>query len=86
MKQSEQTGDSIRTLGGAIEEASQAATQIAASAQQQSVGMDQVAIAVENIRQASSQNVESMRQVEVVAMRLHDLGETLKRLTERYRV
>ena len=44
-----------------------AATQIAASSQQQLVGVDQVARAMENIKQASAQNVASAKQLEVSA-------------------
>ncbi len=59
---------------GSVTEAAQAATQIAASSQQQLVGMDQVAGAMENIKQASAQNVASARQLEVSARNLNDLG------------
>ncbi|MGB4360194.1 MAG: hypothetical protein WBJ19_07245, partial [Rhodoferax sp.] len=52
-------------------------TQIAASSQQQMVGMDQVALAMENIKQASLQNVAGTRQAEVAAAHLHALGQNL---------
>ena len=55
-------------------EAAQAATQIAASSQQQLVGMDQVAAAMENIKQASTQNVASAKQLETAARKLNDAG------------
>ncbi|MBI4444203.1 MAG: chemotaxis protein, partial [Acidobacteria bacterium] len=69
-----------------IAEAAQAATQIAASAQQQLVGMDQVALAMENIKQASAQNVASTKQAETAAQSLHELGQKLKQLVEQYQV
>lgn len=75
-----EVGESIRVLAESIEEAAQAALQIAASSQQQLVGMDQVALAMENIKQASSQNVVSTRQTETVAQSLHELGLKLKQL------
>ena len=57
--QAAESGDSIRRLAEAIAESAQAATQIAASSQQQFAGMNQVALAMENIKQASQQNVAS---------------------------
>jgi methyl-accepting chemotaxis protein len=68
MKQSTETGESIRFLAESINEAAQAATQIAASSQQQMVGMDHVALAMENIKQASVQNVAGTRQAETAAI------------------
>lgn len=77
-------GESIRQLTDSIAEASQAATQIAASAQQQLAGMDQVALAMQNINQASNQNVASTKQAEATAQNLHALGLKLKSLVGRY--
>ena len=39
--------------------------------------MDQMALAMENIKQASTQNVASTRQAEVAAKNLHELGQQL---------
>ncbi len=86
VKQSAEAGESIRMLTESITEAAQAATQIAASSQQQLVGMDQVALAMENIKQASVQNVASTKQAETAAQNLHELGEKLKLLIDRYKV
>jgi methyl-accepting chemotaxis protein len=77
VKQTTETGESIRLLADSIVEASQAATQIAASSQQQMVGMDQVALAMESIKQASVQNVSGTKQAEVAAQSLHELGQKL---------
>ncbi len=77
VKQSADTGESIRQLSESVTEAAQAAVQIAASSQQQMVGMDQVALAMENIKQASMQNVSGTRQAEVAAQSLHELGRKL---------
>jgi methyl-accepting chemotaxis protein len=41
------------------------------------VGMDQVAAAMENIKQASVQNVSGTRQAEAAAQNLHELGRRL---------
>ena len=86
VKQSGEAGQSIRVLAESIAEAAQAATQIAASSQQQLVGMDQVALAMENIKQASTQNVASTKQAETAAQSLHELGQKLRQLVEQYKV
>jgi len=86
VKQTTETGESIRLLAESIHEAAQAATQIAASSQQQMAGMDQVALAMENIKQASVQNVAGTKQAEVAAQGLHELGQRLKQLAEQYKV
>jgi methyl-accepting chemotaxis protein len=86
VKQSTETGESIRLLADSINEAAQAATQIAASSQQQMVGMDQVALAMENIKQASVQNVSGTKQAEVAAQQLHALGQRLRQLAGQYTV
>lgn len=77
VKQTGASGESIRLLAESIHEAAQAATQIAASSQQQMAGMDQVALAMENIKQASVQNVAGTQQAEVAARGLHALGHKL---------
>ncbi len=86
VKQSAQAGESVQKLAESIAEAAQAATQIAASSHQQMVGMDQVALAMENIKQASAQNVASTKQTEVAAQNMHELGQKLKQLVEQYKV
>jgi len=50
------------------------------------VGMDQVALAMDNIRQASNQNVAGTRQAEAAAQSLHELGQKLKLLAVQYKV
>jgi methyl-accepting chemotaxis protein len=82
---SEGAARSIRSMSATIEESAHAAAQIAASAQQQSVGMDQVAYAMQNINQASAQNVAASRQTEAAAQGLQSLGLRLKTLVDRYR-
>ena len=83
-RQTELAGESFGSLAGSVVEAAQAATQIAASSQQQLIGMEQVAGAMENIRQASTQNVASARQLEASARNLNELGQRLKHLVESY--
>lgn len=86
VKQTAETGEAIRLLADSVNEAAQAATQIAASSQQQMVGMDQVALAMENIKQASVQNVSGTKQAEVAAQSLHQLGQKLQQLAAQYKV
>ncbi len=84
-KQSTEAGESIRLLAESVAEAAQAAIQIAASSQQQMVGMDQVAAAMENIKQASVQNVSGTRQAEAAAQNLHELGQKLEQLVAQHK-
>lgn len=82
INQSATAGEAIRTLTDNIVEASQAAIQIAASIQEQKIGMDQLAQAMESIRQASEQNAASTKQAEDTAKNLHGLAQKLKGLLE----
>jgi methyl-accepting chemotaxis protein len=86
VRQSVQAGESVQKLGENIAEAAQAATLIAASSQQQMVGMDQVAQAMESIKMASTQNVASTRQTEAAAKNIQDLGRKLSDLIALYNV
>lgn len=84
--QSASTGESIREISRSISEAAQAVIQIAASNQQQLVGMDQVVMAMTNIKQAATQNAASTRQVETTVKSLQELGRRLKDMVDFYRV
>lgn len=86
VKQSAQAGKSIQTLSDSIVEAAQVATQIAASSQQQLVGVDQVASAMESVKEASSQNADSAKQLEAAVHNLKELGLKLKSSVEMYKV
>ncbi len=86
VQQAAQAGEAIQALAETSSEAVQNATQIVASSQQQVVGMDQIGVAMENINQAGSQNAASMKQMEVAARNLHELGEKLKELITQYKV
>lgn len=85
-RQTEVASTAIAALSGSIDEAAQAATQIAASSQQQLVGVDQVAGAMESIKQASSQNMVSARQLEGAARNLNELGQRLKQIVAGYQL
>jgi methyl-accepting chemotaxis protein len=85
-RQSEAAGESIQALAGSVNEAAQAATQIAASSRQQLVGVDQVASAMESIKQVSTQNVGSAKQLETASRNLSDLGQRMNEIVARYTV
>ncbi|OYT17113.1 MAG: hypothetical protein B7C24_04340 [Bacteroidetes bacterium 4572_77] len=74
----------IITLAASVEEASQANLQIAASSQQQLVGMDQITSAMENIKEASNQTSESIHQTEESISGLNKLGDDLLNILKQY--
>ncbi len=86
VKQAADAGESIRVLVGSVSEASQAAVQIAASSDQQLAGMEQIAAALNSIRQATSQNMAGSLQLETSARSLQELGGRLKDLVDKQRV
>ena len=79
-------GEGIRSLADTIRGASAAAEQIAASAHQQSVGMDQIAEAMTSIDDGTAQFLDGAQQSQRVAGDLSQLSEKLAALTDRYRV
>jgi len=83
---STQAGESIDFLAESVIEASNAAIQIAASSQEQLIGMDQVVSAMENIRETSAQTVSSIKQTERAAQDLHNLGQRLQTIVKLYKV
>lgn len=86
MRLAQRAGEVIGQLAETIHSTSQAAQQIAASAYQQSVGIDQIAQAVRDINQATTQFVAGARQSQTAAEGLNDMARQLQNITERYRV
>ena len=86
VKLSTQAGESIDVLAESVTEATNAAIQIAASSQQQLIGMDQVVSAMENIRESSIQTASSTKQTERAAHDLHNLGQRLQEIVKLYKV
>lgn len=86
VKQSEETGQSILTLVNTVSESSRDASQIAATTQQQLVGMEQAAIAMENIKTATFQNVDGSKQLELAANSIKEIGKKLKQLVSQYKL
>ncbi len=81
-----QAGQTIQQLAANISDSANAAQQIVASAQQQTTGMEQIALAIENINQATVQNLASIRQAESSAQDLADVAQQLETLVARYKL
>ncbi len=86
VKLTAQTQEVIDQLDSVIQESAHAATQIVASGHQQASGMEQVAVAMQNINQATMQNVSSTRQAERAAENLNHLAHSLAETVEQYRL
>jgi methyl-accepting chemotaxis protein len=86
LNESARASELIQALSASFTDAAQSAGQIAASTQEQLTGMDQVAMAMENIKEASQQNVTSMRQLEVAAQTLKEIGHKFTESVGRYKV
>ncbi len=83
---STQAGEAIDVLAQSVTESTNAAIQIAASSHQQFIGIDQVASAMENIREAALQMASSTKQAERAAHDLHNLGQRLQEIVKFYKV
>jgi methyl-accepting chemotaxis protein len=86
VKQSSEAGEAIRLLSASIDESSNSTLQIVTSTQEQAIGMDQIATAIQSINQASNQNVEGSRQIETATRSIYDMNQKLKQLVSRYTV
>ena len=82
----ERAGLTIRELAATLEDASQAATQIAASTHQQTNGMDQLVAAILQIKAASEQTAVGTRQTEMGIQNLIGIAEELEQAAARYRL
>jgi methyl-accepting chemotaxis protein len=69
-----------------ITEAAKTMGQIATSSQQQLLGMDQVASAMESIRKITHHNVNGIRQLETTARNLQHVGQTLAGLLQQQNI
>jgi methyl-accepting chemotaxis protein len=86
IKQSTQSNEDLAKLIESILESAQSASQISVSSQQQMIGIEQAVQAMENIRQASLQHVDSAKQLENAAQNLNELGIRQKQLADKYKV
>jgi methyl-accepting chemotaxis protein len=78
--------EAIEVLADSIADSSKASIESASSIEEQVAGMDQISLAMVNIRDAAQKNLEITRQAEKTAEDLHELGIRLKNITEKYRV
>jgi methyl-accepting chemotaxis protein len=81
-----QTGAVIEQLVGTINEAAQAAMQMRAGGQQQATGVEQIALAMQNINQATTQSLASTHQAEKAAQDFNALARSLIKVVEQYQL
>lgn len=82
----QRTGEAIRELAQTLEDAAQAATQIAASTQQQTNGIDQLGQAMRQIKEATTQAAVSARQTEASVHDLIEMARKLEAAADQYRL
>ncbi len=78
--------EALKSLAASVAEATQMVIQITAANQQQYAGVDQVTQAMENIREASRQNVDAARQLEDAARDIDSLSRRLQETTSKYKL
>jgi methyl-accepting chemotaxis protein len=81
-----QAQKAIEQLSHVISENAEASIQMVAGGQQQLTGIDQVAIAMHNINQATYQSMASTRQAEKAAQNLNELAQQLIRMVDQYQL
>jgi methyl-accepting chemotaxis protein len=81
-----QAREAIEQLGSVINESAQIATQVVVSGQQQQTGIEQIALAMQNINQATVQSLASTRQAEKSAQGLNDLARRMADTVSQYRL
>jgi len=79
-------GDAIDQLASVIDESAQSALQMVAGGRQQRTGMEQIAVAMSNINQATIHNIASTKQAERSARELNDLARSLAETVEQYQL
>jgi len=82
----ETAGSIVMELVETIKGSSRSAKQIAAAAQQQASGVEQVSTAMTGIDQSSRQNVAAIRQTEAASQTLAGITRELQKTTARYRL
>jgi methyl-accepting chemotaxis protein len=80
LKSATQAGEVIKALAATITEAAQAASQIAASSNQQATGMTQIHDAIKDISVVTNQNLASTQQIERATRDLDGLSARLKEM------
>jgi methyl-accepting chemotaxis protein len=78
--------ETIDQLTAAIDDSAQSAAQMAAGGQQQTTGMEQIAVAMQNINQVTVQTMAGTRQAEKSAQELNALARSLAVIVEQYQL
>lgn len=86
LTQSTETFELMQKLSQSMAHVAELAGEIVASSGQQLIGVDQVTIAMNNISQAAAEHVSSMKQIETAVISLNSVGNSLKGITEQYRL
>jgi methyl-accepting chemotaxis protein len=81
-----QAGQVIHRMTGEVGSGAQANVQMAAAAQQQTAGMEQIGQAMGVIQQATTQALASTRQAERTAQSLHSLAQSLQHTVSAYQL
>ncbi|HEY1015550.1 MAG TPA: methyl-accepting chemotaxis protein, partial [Herpetosiphonaceae bacterium] len=81
-----EAGQVIHRIAAEVESGAQANVQMAAAAQQQTAGMDQIGQAMLSIQQATTQTLASTRQAERAATDLHRLAQALQQTIAAYQL
>ena len=76
----------IEKLSSVIDESAQTSMQMIAGGRQQATGVDQIAIAMQNINLVTVQSLASTRQAEKAAKDLNDLARSLTQVVEQYQL
>ncbi|SMC20810.1 HAMP domain-containing protein [Desulfacinum hydrothermale DSM 13146] len=86
LEQGEKAGEAVERLAATVEASADSALQIAASSHEQLVGVEQLVQAIQNIDEATGQNTEGARQLEMSVRDLERLSQSLKNAAARFQV
>jgi methyl-accepting chemotaxis protein len=81
-----QAGNVIHRIAGEVENGAQVNVQMAASARQATVGLEQIGQALLSIQKAASETLTSTRQAERAAQNLNALAQSLQQMVAIYRL
>lgn len=85
MSQSKETTDSIRSISDRMNLVAESASQIAITSDQQLIGVGQVTVAMNNIKDASNEQVDHIKQIESGVQSLNHVSNNLKKLVSEYK-
>lgn len=81
-----QASEAIEQLADVIGESAQVSMQMMAGGRQQASGVEQIAVAMQNINQVTVQGLVSTQQAEKAAQDLNDLARSLTEIVEQYQL